>query len=87
MELKKIDNLLQELKDTQLSKESLTRILGGSDPFEHDLFEGVLQWKVDTVTGWLRQYYDAETDVYMWVNQHIGQCVPGDLGSNDRTPI
>ncbi len=38
MELKKIDNLLQEFKDVQLSKESMSNINGGGfwDPAEGD---------------------------------------------------
>jgi len=79
MEIKGNVNLFEELRDLQLSKDSMKSINGGQ------IVLGIKQWSVCTGSGTLTEYYDAERDVYTWVNQHLGVVSPLELTKQDRT--
>lgn len=73
-ETKTMDNLLNELNEVQLGKESMSCIKGG----------WVNQWSVKTKSGILLERLDPETGVYEWRLNGV-VYFPHELGSNDRT--
>ena len=78
METKTIDNLLNELNEVQLKKESLSSIMGGIVQC------GYVVESVGTHTGTVTTFYCPATECYtMYWNG--GQIFPHELSERDRS--